>query len=413
LEKGTTASDAATRAAVYERVMQETGGNEAEALWRAMEVMNFNRKGSSSLIRIATAALPFFNARLQGLDVFYRASFGQMNTNDAKEIQRRFFVRGMTMMALSVLYFMAVSDDDEYKKQEQETKDNFWIIPSLKVKIPIPFEVGTLFKTIPERIAAYAFKDDTGKDFAAAMFRALNSTLGFNPIPQTFKPIVEAITDYNFYTTRPIIPRGMKDIEAKYQVSPGTSLASEKLANAINALVPNDYEKTLGVSPAKLDHVLKGYTGTIGQYGIDLIGSILEQFGGEGENPRANKRFEQMPIIRRFALDPDAKGTVTGYYDLKNAVDTAVRTSNLLEKTMRPEEFAKYYEDNIGLLAFRGYTNEMYKTLKSLNEMKVFIRSNKEMSGEEKRDALLEISKAENDLTLNIQEVKKQISQLK
>jgi hypothetical protein len=68
---------------VYKNVLAETG-NEAEALYRALEVMNFNRKGNSAVVRILTAAVPFLNARMQGLDVLYRASFGQMATQLSK-----------------------------------------------------------------------------------------------------------------------------------------------------------------------------------------------------------------------------------------------------------------------------------------------------------------------------------------
>jgi hypothetical protein len=150
LEKGTTASDMATRIEVYKRTLEDTG-NEAEALHRALEVMNFNRKGSSPVIRILTAAIPFLNARMQGLDVLYRASFGEMNNKDAAMIQKRFIVRGLTMAALSAMYWTLTHDDEEYKKQEQETKDNNWLIPSLGIKIPIPFEIGVIFKVIPER----------------------------------------------------------------------------------------------------------------------------------------------------------------------------------------------------------------------------------------------------------------------
>jgi hypothetical protein len=42
---------------IYKSTMAETG-NEAEALLRAMEVMNFNRKGSSAVVRILTAIYP-------------------------------------------------------------------------------------------------------------------------------------------------------------------------------------------------------------------------------------------------------------------------------------------------------------------------------------------------------------------
>jgi hypothetical protein len=394
LGKGTTASDAATRALIYERVLADTG-NEAEALYRSLEVMNFHRKGSSPLIRVLTAAVPFFNARLQGLDLFYRASTGNMNNKDAESIQRQFFARGMTMMALSGLYWMLVSDDEEYKKQEQETKDNNWIIPAIGAKIPIPFEVGVLFKVIPERIMAYSFGNDTGEDLQKSMIRAAVSTFAFNPIPQTVKPILEAYVDYNMFTMRPILGQGMKDIEPEFQVGPSTSNFAKLLA------------QNLGLSPMKVDHIIKGYTGTIGMYAIDTIDIVMDQFG---DSPKPSKRFEQLPVIKRFASDPEARGFVTQYYELKDAVDTTVRTMNLLEKTDQPEEYTEYLIKNQGTLAFKDYVRDTEKTMTDLREMRVAIRAST-MTADEKRDSLLEISRVESAITSNIQEIKKAIAQ--
>lgn len=395
LEVGTTASDAATRALIYERVLKDTG-NEAEALYRSLEVMNFHRKGNSALVRVLTATVPFFNARLQGLDLFYRASTGNMNNKDAAAIQRQFWARGMTMAALSTVYWMMVSDDEEYKKQEQETKDNNWIIPSIGAKIPIPFEVGVLFKVIPERIVAYTFGDDTGQDLKDSAMRGLVSTFAFNPTPQIVKPIAEAVVDFNPFTWRPILGKGLQEVEAKYQVGPSTSQFATVIA------------QNLGLSPMKVDHVLKGYSGTIGMYGIDTIDMILEQFG---DSPKATKRFEQLPIIKRFAADPDARGNVTQYYQLKDAVDTTVRTMNLLEKTGESEEYVKYLKANVGTLAFKDYINDTEKTMKELRDMRNAVRSS-QMSGDEKRDALLEISKAESAITSQIQLIKKSIASI-
>jgi len=396
LERGTEASDAATRALVYERVLNDTG-NEAEALFRALEVMNFNRKGNSPLVRILTAGVPFLNARMQGLDLFYRASTGNMNMADKAAIQRKFWLRGSTMMAISAYYWMMVHDEDDYKSQEQETKDNNWIIPSLGIRIPIPFEVGVLFKTIPERIMAYSFGNDTGKDFTESMKRNFMSTFAFNPIPQVVKPVLETAFNFNPFTWRQIVGQGMQDVAAEYQVGPGTS----KIAKAIG--------ENLGLSPMKVDHIIKGYTGTMGMYAIDTIDYIMDQFG---DSPKAAKRFEQMPVIKRFAVDPAARGTVTAYYEMKDSVDTTVRTMNLLERTMEPEKFAQYVQDNLGPLAVKDYIRDLEKTMKELREMRVVIQSST-MSAEEKRDGLLTINQAENNLTKNIQEVKKAIASLK
>lgn len=396
LEKGTTASDAATRMAVYERVMKETG-NEAEAISRALEVMNFNRKGNSVLIRIATAALPFFNARLQGLDLFYRASAGQMNTQDAQEIKRRFWIRGMTMASLSVMYYLSVADDEEYEKQEEETKDNNWIFTSLGIRIPIPFEVGTLFKTMPERITAYFMGNDTGKDLAQSTLRALANTFAFNPIPQTFKPIIEAATNYNFFTMRPIVGQGMQEVEPKFQVSPGTSKTAEYIGGLLN------------LSPLKVDQLIKGYTGTIGGYVTDVVDSMANEFS---DVPKASKRFEQLPVVKRFALDPEARGSVTQFYELQRSVDTVVRTMSLLEKTARPEEYAEYLQKNIGVLAVKDYVRDIEKSMKELRDMRRFINSTK-IDADEKRDIMTDIGRAEMNLTANIKEVKKVVSALK
>lgn len=394
LEKATTASDAATRMEIYKRTLAETG-NEAEAIFRALEVMNFNRKGSSAVIRILTAAVPFLNARMQGLDILYRAAIAPTVRGDtserARQIQKTFFVRGAYLMALSAMYWLLTHDDEDYKKQEQETRDNYWLLPSLGIKIPIPFEVGVLFKVIPERILAYTLGTDTGKDFADSMKRQLISTLAFNPIPQTVLPLVETVTNFSFFTWRPIIPQGLENVAPEYQVGPGTS----KLAEGIG--------KTLKLSPMKIDQIINGYTGTMGMYAVDLMDSIYNTMA---DSPKPSKRFEQMPVIRRFAVDPEARGTVTAYYDLKNAVDQVVRTENLLERTMDYENWGPYMQENMKLLASKDYVSDMEKTLKELREMKTLIRAST-MSADAKRDSITQIGQMENALTANIQQLKK------
>jgi len=356
--------------------------------------MNFNRKGSSAVIRVLTAAVPFLNARIQGLDVLYRAAFGRMG-NDPKAVQKAFIVRGMTMFALSCMYWALTHDDDEYKKQEQETRDNYWLVPSLGVKIPIPFEVGILFKVIPERIMGVTFGDDTGKDFARSMGRQLSSTLAFNPIPQTALPLVEVVTNHSFFTGRDIVPQGLKDVAPEFQVGPGTSMFAQWIG------------KMAGLSPIQIDHLFKGYTGTMGGYAVDVLDMVMDF---NGDSPKVSKRLEQMPIIKRFALDPEARGTVTAFYEMKDSVDEVTRTINLLEKSMNYKDMGEYMTDNMKILATKDYIQDLEKQMKELRDMKNMIR-NSQMSGDQKRDAILDITKMENQLTQNMQNLKKMVSE--
>jgi hypothetical protein len=406
LEKGSAASDAATRMAVFKATMDETG-NEVEAAFRAMEIMNFSRKGNSAVIRILTAITPFLNARIQGLDVLYRAGIrpilqGATPTEQEKAIAKSFYIRGMTLASLSVMYYMLTHDDDEYKKQEQETRDNNWLIPSLGIKIPIPFEVGVIFKVIPERITAYMLGNDTGQDLMKSAKRNLTSTFGIQP-PQAILPVLEVVTNYSFFTGREIVGQGMEDIDKQFQVKPNTT----KLAQAIGNLTSfkSASGESWGVSPIEIDHLISGYLGGLGMYMADAIDTVIDM---NSDIPKPSKRFEQMPVIKRFALDPKARGNITAYYELKNAVDETVRTDNYLTRTMKMDAKGEYMQDYAGLLLTKDYVNSLEKSMKEFREMKIMIQSSP-MSADDKRDALSAVIDAENSLTANIKDIRKAI----
>ena len=403
LGQGTEASDLATRAAVYDRVMAETG-NEAEAIFQAVETMNFYRHGNSAIVRILTAVTPFLNARMQGLDVFYRAGFaptvakltgrGDQVTQADLDKQKTFMIRSAGVVAMSVAYWALTHDDDEYKKQEQETRDNNWLIPALGIKIPIPFEVGFLFKVLPERIMEYTMGGDTGQDFAKSMYRGIEQTIGLQ-FPQAILPMLENSVNYSFFTQRAIVPPGLENVDPEFQVGPSTSNVAEMIG------------KSIGSSPMKVDHLIKGYTGTLGMYLVDVIDSVMDI---NSNVPKASKRFEQMPFIKRFALDPEARGTVSSYYELKNNVDQVVRTINLLEKNADFENLPQYAQDNAGLWATHDFVLSLDKQMKEYQQYAIMIR-NSGMDADEKRDALSAVHEAQNALTSNIQYIRKMISQ--
>jgi hypothetical protein len=379
--------------AVYEATLKETG-NEAEAIRRAVEVLNFNRKGRSAIVRIAAAAIPFLNARVQGLDVFFRAGirpfYDKNSTAYEKQVQKAMLIRGATMMALSTMYAAAIMGDPDYEKQEQETKDNNWLIPSLGIKLPIPFEVGVLFKTIPERIYRYSYGSDTSKDLGDAMKRALLSTFAFNPVPQAIAPLLEAQYNYSVFTQRPIVGEAMQNISPEFQVGPSTTKIAEYLG------------KQTGMSPIMLDHVYKGYTGTMGMYLADVMDAV---FTAGSDNPKASQRFEQTPVLKRFLLDPDAKGQVSAYYDLKHSVDQTVRTINLLAKQDSPD-LEKFVKENESMYGLKRYISVVDRHMQKLNAEAAMIRSTP-MPAAQKRKMLDEITDAQNELTSEIQVMRK------
>jgi len=395
LEHGSHASDMATRAEVYKRTLERTG-SEAEAFYQAMEVLNFSRKGNNAVIRVLSAMVPFFNARVQGLDILYRSGWGKMATENADVMKKAFASRALTMMGMSMLYWFMVSDDDEYKKLNKEERDNYWIVPALSIngkpfRFPIPFELGVVFKVLPERVLETAFGNDTGKDLKEALFRNAMSTLQFNPIPQAFVPIVENVANYSFFTGEPVVGRGMEDVAPQFQSNAGTSQFVKDLGAAT------------GTSPIKIENLIRGYTGTMGTYAMQLLDAV---YRGQGDPVKASMRLEQMPVIKRFFASDS--GTVSAYYDMKSEIDQITRTMNVLERTGNNEDLKEYLQDHGKLYGLKNYVNLIDKDMKRLRQMQIAITNSTTIDADAKRQALDAIHDRQVAITARIKMLRKQ-----
>ena len=354
----TTRSDAATRQAVYKKVLEATG-DEFEAAYQALEVINFNRRGASNVARVVTTAIPFLNARMQGLDVLWRAAatnistlrgkgqgerrYGAMQSlygtdqylND-KRITRSFFMRMALLSAFSALYWLMVSDDEEYKNLKREVRDDNFIIPITKnyaFKYPIAFEVGVLTKVIPERMMDLMFGDATLQETRKSLLRQATQTLKIDPLNwQVIAPLYEAMNNKNKFTGRPIVgfyQEGL-DPEAQY----------EDYTNEMARVIGN----TFGISPMKIDHVMKGYLGTLGGYGLMVGDKMTRVMTGRNQSPMG---MDQAPVIRRVFMDQrTSRGLQQQYYELKEAVDGIINTERNLRKNKRDFNAAKVFRYN-------------------------------------------------------------------
>ena len=394
LGTATTMSDAATRKAVFDDVLARTG-NEAEAAFQALEVINFARRGSNPVARLAFTAIPFLNARIQGLDVFYRAFAGKYSADSEasrKAIAGRAISRGLLLTAITGLYWGLVSDDDEYKLQSDEVRDNNWIIPTgtgYPIKIPIPFEVGLVFKTIPERAIDAAYGQSTdAREMAQSVKRGLMSTLEVNPLGiQAIAPIVEAAFNHNFYTGRQIVPYYMdQGLEAGFQKRVGTNKLAEYVGEALN------------ISPMKIDHVMSGYVGTIGGYALDAIDKTLrsEALVGNLSEAMPSLDMQQFPLMKRFFGTKEGSGVTQDFYEIDREVNRVVQTLNSLKKQGKAEELQAYLMGREGLYSLKSHVNRLSKTLsENRKRREAIIRM--DIDPEEKRKLVDEINAYNND----------------
>ena len=395
LGAGTTMSDAATRKAVFDDVLKRTG-NSAEAAWQASEIINFGRRGNNSAVRIVTAAIPFLNARFQGLDVFWRAAQG--NYSAVKGVAQRrqainFLMRGAFLAGLTALYWHQFSDDEQYKEANEHTRDNYWLIPTpwgVPFKVPIPFEVGLIFKVIPERILGVGSEKTTGKEAYESLKRGVKGTLGINPLgAQIIKPMFEVIYNKNTFTGAPVVPPYM--VDDKLEGFAAGRITTSELAKWVGT--------NTNTNPLKIEHIIKGYTGTIGSYGLMFADALMRTpaLTGDKSIEMPSRPMFEYPIIKRFFNTAHNSGAKEDFYELNAEIKKTVNTLGKLAEDGRMAEYEKYLKGRETLVGMASQARYIEKQLKLIRNHKDNIRKS-ELSPSQKEETIADLELAEKEI---------------
>lgn len=404
------ASDMAQRRAIFIQTLLETGGtqnpdgsitggNKVLAAHRAMDIINWQKHGTSGKFRILSQIVPFMNAYIQGMDVLIGAMRGEAISGTAKkEAQALFLQTALKIAALSTLYAMLVSDDDEYQKLDDRTKIRSFIIPGAGIKIPVSAEVAMLTKAIPELTYQFITRDGTDNPMDATKLRneigasIMDGLLGPNLTPQLLRTGLEATVNYNFLTGSPIIGRGLENLETSRQFTENTS----ELAKFIG--------KSGLISPLKADHLMKGYGGTASALTLYSTDAMLNMFY---ENKLPTTPLHKVPSIGMFFYNPNGKDQLNDYYDLKDRTDEVVTTLNRLKKFGHEGEAMEYAQENLKLLGVKNQVNIITNNMTNLREYrKHVVESN--LSSSEKRAELDRIDNIMTGMVRNIGQLRVQ-----
>lgn len=402
-------SESITRAKVYKDVLDKTG-DQAEALFAAMETINFSRKGSSRGLQLGMALIPFFNARIQGMDVFYRTVRGDSMMPSQMGVQAK--KNAMTRMAyaagLSTLYALMMANHPAWENATEEEKDSNLFIPlpfaeelgikeGTVVKFPIPQEIGIVTKMFPERMVSYLMGKTDFADNIDAIQRTVFDTLSFNPIPQVFLPALEVSANFDFYTQRNIENEYLRDL-----------LPEERYTEYTTGIAKAAGQAT-GTSPTKIDHLIRGYFGTMGAYTADVVGQIVEQSQSvpKPERLRLSEPY-LIPVLGPLFKSPDGRKFAEELYQIDQAANMAVSTLRSYSKGQRelPEEKAEELRE---LALVSKQIRPILSRVQALNSMKRSIQSDPDMTPAEKRDELNEIQQEIISLSKEAQEFKKEV----
>jgi hypothetical protein len=299
-------ADALTRRAQYNSYIKQ-GMSEMEATLLSLESMNFNKRGASPSAHMANSLYPFFNAQVQGLNVLYRAMFGQITAAERARIKAKLITRGAMLMAATLAYAHAMQDDEAYKNALPAEKYGNWFIRlpgvSEPLRIPIPFEIGYIFKALPEALYNTIVNERGGEQAKEALLGILRNTIPGGSayfIPQAMKPAIEVMTNYSMFTERPLLSAKEQALLPEYQYREKTTELAKLFGGAA------------GVSPIKLEALIGGYFSTMG---MALLQAASLPIPTKDTPEKATKRLSDMPVVGSAFQPNDARWVINSTYD--------------------------------------------------------------------------------------------------
>lgn len=252
------------RLAEFNRLNDGTRASKERGYYEASEITtNFMRHGSWG--RVIEPILPYFNPAIQGLKRF---------SDVYRKNPKQALARSIGYISVpTILLYMANRNDPNYQQLDKYTKDNYFVFfvgNDMALKIRKPREIGIAFSSTLERALQYWEKDDPEafRDFEKSLYRtflppgvggAVQGLQEDGPVGAVTGamqdtmagPIVQVASNKDFLN-RPIVPRELQDVSNKEQYDDRTS----EIGKAFGML---------NASPKQVDHLIKQYTGIIGQ----------------------------------------------------------------------------------------------------------------------------------------------------
>jgi hypothetical protein len=388
-------ADASTRRAQYDSYIKQ-GLSEMEATLMSLESMNFNRKGLSPSVRMASTLIPFFNAQLQGLDVLYRAMTGKMPFNERLDIQGKLYRRGMLLAGTSVAYALLMQDDEAYKNANPDEKyGNFFVrIPGLKepMRVPIPFEIGYIFKALPEAMVnIMANKQGDEEAYKAFKQIVLQTIPGGTSlfIPAAVKPVIENVANYSFFTGRSLETKREQNLEAAYRYRDNTSEIAKLIGQAGN------------VSPIKVENLIRGYTGSMGMALAQSFNVAMPTPKGTPE--QATKRLSETAVIGPLFQPNDAGGIVGAVYDRMTEVKEVKNTFDELVRDGRRAEAKEYLQTHLNDYAASAIAGNAQQQMTLVTQAMNAVKASN-LPPDQKREKLDELQALRIKIATNIRE---------
>lgn len=381
-------SDLGARESIYQEAIKELQAKgydqqtaEDYAALKALQYLPYQQIGQSRTMGYLRRMMPFINPPIQGMFREIEAMRGRVGDMTKAEGKKAFLWRLGKYLAFTAMYTAFRSGDDDYENETDYNRDNNFFIGG--IRFAVPRELAPLKVAIERGTRAYVLNHDKADierpEVAGAIIRKFwELGAGFLPMPTFATPIIENITNFDLFTSRPLVSPSLARREPRYQFNDNTSEIAKVIGNYLN------------VSPIKVDNLLRGYLG--------YLGATLGEFTNYMASDRPDKRPNDLLFIGNIIQNEFGTGPRQRFYKLYDKVNEATATVKFFEGRGDAEGLKEYVAKNKGYLGIATEMNKINQELSKIRQARRYITGSDRFSSAEKRARLDKLEKVETKM---------------
>lgn len=390
--------EAATRAVLYDTFRQKGMGH-VEALLNTAETMNFSRRGTSASLHWLSTLTPFFNAQIQGLDAVYRSLKGDTTFEEKMNARNMLLKRGALLAASTMMYALMMEDDEAYKNATLAERYGNWFVPvpgtDKTIRVPIPFELGLIFKSMPEAFVNTAFGDAKAKEAIKALAKQayMASPVGHSQsIPTAVKGPLEIAFNYNMYSDQPIETAREKALDSDQRYRDSTTEVA-KLLGKFGVL-----------SPVQIDHLVRSYTSSTGIALLSMANFALRPLTTREGVEKPERALEEMPVVGALFQPKTGRGMVNAAFDDMHRIERAANTYKTLVAS-DPEAARAYADEYAKEISLSSFAGSFRQQMGEFAKYKRMVAANPDLTPAEKRAQIEAVKQQEIEYAKQLRKI--------
>lgn len=334
--------------------------------------LDFNERAVNGAARWFAQNVPFFKSMTLGLKL---VRDGIETTPKGFAVAASGFV-GLSAALYALNLYQDKFIDDPTKRwssMAQTTRDLYLVTPQMgpnqtRFKLGLPYVIGPLLHVPVQRALQRIFEDDPHA--FDGMLAAMASDVTPSFLPAAVRPVLEQMTNHNFFTGQPLVSDHLKDLTPDEQYTDSTSEVAKQISAKLST------HRGIGVadvSPVVVDNYVNEYTGTGGSALLHMLDSKSHDL----------KDWKDQTFLRGFVVQNPRFNTkqVDDFY--KDAAAFSAQNKDAVEEIKRGDPMGLADKSLAGRKAQVAVNFE--HALNVIRTAASAAEQNKEMTKDEKR----------------------------